>query len=173
MYRKFVKFRIILLTFWFQALNLCMEVASLCDNLHSTFYRHVRSQHSWDISLVLSMSHLLRSTRNSTLSWMDQANAYWSLCPALRSSQYQCTVSLYVSLAAVPVQPLPACSSEGQVINVHVIFFFPPTTWRVKDVNVQNGQVEQMEIQLVCPPLSPTDDWVTLSHFVTPHVICI
>jgi hypothetical protein len=49
-----------------------------------------------------------------------------------------------------------------------------PTTWRVKDVMVQNDQVEQMEKQLVCALLSLTDDWVTLSHSVTPpHVLFI
>lgn len=39
-------------------------IASLCDNLHSTFYQHIRSQHSWDVSLVLSnVTYLAEHTR--------------------------------------------------------------------------------------------------------------
>jgi hypothetical protein len=140
--------------------------ASLCDNLHSTFYQHIRSQHSWDVSLVLS----------NVTSLAEHARQY----PGLNGSG-QCLLKFVSSLAifAVSVHGIPvhlsSCRSCPATASMFLRrashkflcdFFSPNTTWRLKDANVQNGQVEQMQIQLVCPLLSLTDDWVTLSHSV-------
>jgi len=47
------------------------------------------------------------------------------------------------------------------------VWNFLPTTWRKKDVTVQNSHIEQMEKQLFCPLPYLTANWVTVSCSVT------
>jgi hypothetical protein len=136
-------------------------------NLPSMFHQHIQPHHTWDISCVLSMSHILQSKNTTTLAWMDQASANWSWFRVLQCSQKQWMVSLQVSLAAVHVQPLSACCSEGWVEYLCEIFFPPHEERRIQNQTEHIGN--QPFHSLPCL----TADWETISHsVVTPiHIM--
>jgi len=98
-------------------------VSSLCANLESTFYRHMRPHHTGDISNLLFMSHLSQSTHNSALAWMDEASAYLNWYPVFLCSQKQWVVLLQASLSAVLVSH---CQHVPQKSKLKICVKFSP-----------------------------------------------